>query len=291
MMAFGCHIRLLPSVFSYTQAEDAWKRAPVAKTTAQYNKGWSEDRRPLDDFRKTHYAVERVSRNGRFEYDFYLFKTRVVCWRGLSTITVNPDWDSTATNNFLYQFTGVVSVKHCNHYLLGQQRVVVVNDKHYIADGDMTFEKKGDIWEPAETYPVPEREVLHPDGKAAVLKGLRGFSQWLRAIHAMSPPEQQDSPMAWYRPPAWRHPWVGQEDTPAPEFERMQAEDMDAFVAAVVRFSAKSSLLYTQGMKLTCTAAPTDVEEILANTRNYYYKDQDAYIRLKYNEPIPKRRK
>lgn len=276
-MAWNCNLRVLPHVFSYTQAQDVWDRAPEAKTGGQLANGWSHERRPLDDFRKTHYAVERVWRNDRQEFDFYLYKTRVVCWRGLSTVTIQAKWISAATSDFLYQFTGFVRVVSRSHYSDGHKRVVLVGDKEFVPD-ELTFEKRGDIWECTHSHDIPMRKVLHPDSMAYVLKSLRPYTEWIKSVYAMLPPETP-----------FKHPWVGMADVPAVPLSRLAEGDMEAFVSTTIRFSRKQ--VYRSISGLANTASDTNLKELLESVRRHYYEATNAYIEIPYNQPIPGRSK
>ncbi len=278
-MAWGCHLRALPSVYSYAHAKSVWERAPTPRTRSHVNNGWSETNRPLDDFRKTHYAVQRVTRNEREEYDFFLYRTRVVCWRGLSTVTINAKWDSTATNNFLYQFTGFASIRHHNNYCDGHKRVLHVGDKQFLP-GELTFEKKGDTWECVSDYEKPMREVLHPALAASVRKSMEPWVRWTKGIYAMLPPETPHN-----------HPWVGEAKSRcAPNLSKLEDGDMDAFVSAVIRFSRFNGVI-KNGVPLMYCAAPTLLNELLSAAREHYYTDYGCYIAIPYDEPIPGRSK
>lgn len=260
-------IRCLPSCNSYEGAARLWERRPVPRN----KNNWPDGTRPLDDARKTHYAVVKDSER----YFFKLYRTNVVVWHSPDHITFDSSYDSAATRNFAGRYLpyGIG---------FGYQR----EEKYTVKTRDAEFCRgvhefrfcRGE-WHVDSPTRKPKRTVLDPHEKKRVQAALKPLREWIKGLWAISGNDGS-------------HPWLGKEvmdlQYPIPRFDltllsagniaEMEKVLMHMLPMRWVHFGQKPLKAYT------CMGAT----DLLAQINKRIYKQEGAYIQIAYDAPLPR---
>ena len=171
---FGNTINCLPSCNSYEGAACLWERRPVPSN----KNNWPDGTRPLDDARKTHYAV--IKDGDR--YFFKLYRTNVVVWHSPDHITFDSSFDSAATRNFADRYLpyGIGF-----GYQREEKYTVKTRDAEFCR-GVHEFRRYGDAWHVDSPTRKPTRTVLDPYEKKRVQAALKPLREWVKGLWALS---------------------------------------------------------------------------------------------------------
>ena len=252
---FCCAIYNLPSCNDYKGASVVYSRA--LSLYPKINGSWPKGTRPLDDYRKQHYAVIKDDD----AYRFRLYKTDVVVWRGPTTCEIDIAYDSQSTHSFAWKYApaGISFPKY-----KGQQ-CICTRDGVMNHSSRVTLELVGYDWRFSSPVTKPTRKVLNPDIRWRVEQELKPLLDYIRAIWAVSGNNGH-------------HPWVGQPVVRSVEDETPFERDI------------KNALIRCANMKYGCYNT-VSLDLIIGNIRKEQYKLANAYMQIDYDQPIPRRTK
>lgn len=260
-------IRCLPSCNSYEGAARLWERRPVPRNKSN----WRDGTRPLDDARKTHYAV--VKDGDR--YFFKLYRTSVVVWHSPDHITFDSSYDSAATRNFASRYLpyGIG---------FGHQREEGYTVKTHDAEfcrGIHEFKLVEGAWKCVSPTRKPTRTVLDPHEKKRIQAALKPLREWVKGLWALSGDDGS-------------HPWAGKEvmdlQYPLPRFDlTLLAAGNIAEMERVLMHMLPMHWKHF-GQKPRKTYTHTGAVDLLAQIIRRIYRQEGAYIQIAYDAPLPK---
>jgi len=263
---FSSNISGISSCRTYVGAVHIHTNAEVPRNKTN----WPEGTRPLTHTRQTHYAVRR-EHNTIF---FRLYKTDVVVWHGPTTVTLDSSYDNTATRQFADRFLpseiDIVPFREEGHVVsLGYRD----QTPQLFLRGVHTFERDGLVWEVVSPTIKPKHKVVNPNVAKELNKEMAPFIEWVKGIWAISGNDGH-------------HPWVGQPHTGSMSrtgvFAYLVSDDPCAWDAAVCKF------LPTGWSPVGMCYKPIRVDALLAAIRKRVYEDEDAYIKVDYDQSAPK---
>lgn len=262
---FGHSINQLPSCVDYAGAVRVYERSPTPRS-----KKWDPWERPLKDVKATHYAVIKDGDTVVFR----LHSTNVVEWHGPTSLTLDSSYDSIMTRQFADRFLpagiGFTSMKEEGY-------VVALHDQRFLR-GRHAFECRDGRWEVVSATTKPRRTVLDKDQAALVNAKLTDFLDWIRSIWAVAGNDGS-------------HPWVDAAAT-HPRGLRYALDTLgpDNYPEYVAEFIPRSSTwAHGVGMKYALTRVQADV--LTRTIREHFYKQENCYIRIDYDAPVPRRTK
>lgn len=265
---FSPNLRVLPSCNTYEGAVRVWERA---KSDARNKRDWPDGTRPLDDTRKTHYAVIKDGA----KVVFRLHKTNCVEWYNPDHFYVDSSYDSGMTRNFIERYVPAIRFENYK----GQQCVRLEDQLFRI--GRHTFRRfDGHNWQVASHVEKPARKVLDHKKAAEVRAMTRDFSEWVRAMWAVCGNDGN-------------HPWVGQKQPGKTVVgvshivEILRSKDVAGYERmAKARTRCDTRWNKTDGTTFTLTKTPA--KDIITKANEELYKYFNCYIDIDYDAPIPR---
>lgn len=273
---FSANVRCLPSCNTYEGAVNIFERAASKPTP-----NWPVGTRPLEDRRKTQYAVIRDG--GKVV--FRLHNTNVVEWYGPTSMRLDSSWDSLLTRAFADNFIppGIGFRRYQD-----EGCVLTYDTDKMMCRGTHLFTRGDDgVWRPdagwVEQYPAavrkPKRMVVDKDQAAVVNEKLKDFVEWAKALWAVSGSDGH-------------HPWVGQANNPPWGGAAKVPLDFgpDQYEDTIKQFlPTRSKFVYSVGTQYTIGHAP--IEWVLKKVREAAYEAHNCYIKIDYDAPVPRRTK
>ena len=254
---FSSSIHTLPSCHDYVGAARTYTCALSANP--KIKPMWPEGTRPLDDYRKTHYAVIKDGD----KYAFRLYNTHIVTW-GPTTCEIDITYDSASTHDFArhYAPAGISFPKY-----RGQQ-CICTRDGLMNHSSRVVLHQVGYEWRFVSEVRKPTKKVLVPDIRWQVEKELKPLLDYIRAIWAISGNTGY-------------HPWVGQpvdkEDANGTALER------------AVKGAILTSRRYLHHVYPPHVYPPVTASILIAEIRKKAFEDAKAYIDIPYDMEVPRK--
>lgn len=263
-------VRCLPSCNTYEGAVNIFERAASKPTP-----NWPAGTRPLEDRRKTQYAVIRDDN----KIVFRLHNTNIVEWYGPTSMRLDSSWDSRLTREFADNFipAGIGFRRYQDEgYVLTYD-----TDKMMCRGTHKFYRQDNGVWLPCprESRVIkPRRLVVDKDRAAEINEELRDFIEWIKAMWAVSGNDGH-------------HPWVGQRAGWKPTFEMPTAFGPDDYEDVVRSHIHRKATWGGNTMGTYYLLQPRLVDDVLKSIRTTAYKAHDCYIHIDYDAPLPRRTK
>lgn len=260
---FSANVRCLPSCNTYEGAVRIFERAASKPTP-----NWPVGTRPLEDRRKTQYAVIRDDN----KIVFRLHNTNVVEWYGPTSMRLDSSWDSRLTRDFADNFIppgiGFRRYRDEGYVLTYDTDAMACRGMHLFTRGD------NGVWLP-DAVRKPKRLVVDKDRAHEINEELRDFIEWIKAMWAVSGNDGH-------------HPWVGQEAGWKPTHELPREFGPDQY-EDVVRSHIYRKAVWGSTAGTNYRLQPKHVDDVLKSIRATAYRKRDAYIHIDYDAPLPRR--
>jgi hypothetical protein len=255
---FSSNIHSLPSCSDYYGAMRVWERCKVPRNKDK----WPEGTRPLDDTRKTHYAVIRDGD----KIVFRLHQTNVVEWHNENSFLLDSCYDSSMTRQFAEMYLpsniGFAHLKE-NGYVVNLYEQKFIRGRH-------TFEKKYNVWVCISETHKPKRRVLQRSKMREVQAATKPVCEWVKGIWAISGNDGS-------------HPWLSKPNEMRSDVfcldELTKPERMEAFVVSLLPYYWNNRTRYY---------GTFDAKQLVTKINEYFYNQQDCYISIDYDAPIPR---